>query len=59
MGQPSKIIVIKITFVNDTVIISQQKSIRNLLKKEGMVDANSVTMPMDPHIQLSPIKNTR
>jgi hypothetical protein len=54
MGQPSKIIGIQITFTNDTVIISQQKYIENLLKKEGMVDANPIAMPMDPHIQLVP-----
>jgi hypothetical protein len=54
MGQHSKIIGIEITFVNDTIIISQQKYIENLLKKEGMADANPVAMPMDPHIQLVP-----
>jgi hypothetical protein len=54
MGQPSKIIGIEITFMNDAVIISQQKYIENLLKKEGLVDANPVAMPMDPHIQLMP-----
>jgi len=54
MGQPSKIIGIEITFTDDTVIISQQKYIENLLKKECMADANSVAMPMDPHIQLLP-----
>jgi hypothetical protein len=54
MGQPSKIIGIEITFTNDAVIISQQKYIENLLKKEGLADANPVAMPMDPHIQLTP-----
>jgi hypothetical protein len=54
MGQPSKIIGIEITFKNDTVIISQQKYIENLLKKENMADANPVAMPMDSHIQLTP-----
>jgi len=52
LGQPSKIISIEITFKDDTIIISQQKYIENLLKKEGLADANPVAMPMDPHIQL-------
>jgi hypothetical protein len=50
MGQPSKIIGIEITFTDDAIIISQQKYIENLLKKEGLQDANPVAMPMDPHI---------
>ena len=54
LGQPSKIIGIEITFTDDAIIISQQKYIKNLLKKEEMANANSVAMPMDPHIQLIP-----
>jgi hypothetical protein len=54
MGQPSKIIGIKIMFTDDTVIISQQRYIENLLKKEGLQDANPIAMPMYPHIQLMP-----
>jgi hypothetical protein len=54
LGQPSKIIGIELTFMDDAVIISQQKYIENLLKKEDMAEANTVTMPMDPHIQLIP-----
>jgi hypothetical protein len=53
MGQPSKIIGIEITFEDDAVIISQQKYIESLLKKEGLEDANPVAMPMDPNIQLT------
>lgn len=54
MGQPNKIVGIEITFKDGAVIISQQKYIENLPKKEDMADANPVAMPMDSHIQLIP-----
>jgi len=52
LGEPSKIIGIEITQSTDSVTISQTKYIESLLEKEGMAQANSVSMPLDPHIPL-------
>jgi hypothetical protein len=54
LGEPSKIVGIKVTRSDDTITISQEKYIENVLRKEGMADANPVGMPMDPHIKLEP-----
>jgi Reverse transcriptase (RNA-dependent DNA polymerase) len=54
LGEPSKIVGIEVTRSDDTVTISQEKYIENVLLKEGMVDANPVGMPMDPHINFEP-----
>jgi len=51
LGEPSKIIGIKITFMLRSLRISQQKYIKNLLRKEKMAEANLVSMPLDPNIQ--------
>jgi hypothetical protein len=52
IGQPSKIIGIEITFKDNSITISQSKYIESILKREGLEDANSMAMPMDPHIKL-------
>jgi len=39
---------------DNSISISQQKYIENLLHKEEMLSANHVTMPMDLHIKLAP-----
>jgi hypothetical protein len=54
LGELSKIVSIKVTSSNNTIKISQEKYIKNVLWKEGMVDANPVGMPMDLHLKLEP-----
>jgi hypothetical protein len=54
LGEPRKIIGIEITRTNDSITISQKKYIESLLKREMMVDANPVGMPMDPNGKLGP-----
>jgi Reverse transcriptase (RNA-dependent DNA polymerase) len=52
LGEPTKIVRIEVTCINNSISISQEKYIENVLRKEGMSNANPVGMPMDPHIQL-------
>jgi hypothetical protein len=54
LGQPSKIVGIEITTGEGTITISQQKYIESVLAKEGMLRANAVGMPMDPHTSIGP-----
>jgi Reverse transcriptase (RNA-dependent DNA polymerase) len=54
LGEPSKIVSIKVTHSDNSISISQAKYIENLLQKEWMSEVNPVCMPMDPHIQLVP-----
>ena len=59
MGDPMKIIGIKITHKDDSITISQQKYIEFILQHEHMDNANSVATPFDPNvkIQLNPDEN--
>jgi hypothetical protein len=59
LGKPSKIIGIKITITPESMKISQQKYIENLLCKENMAEANPVGMPLDSNIKigLNPVHN--
>jgi hypothetical protein len=54
LGEPRKIVGIEITIDDNSITISQQKYVENLLRKEGMADANPVGMPLDPHVKLAP-----
>ena len=54
MGEPTKIIGIEITIKDDSILISQEKYIDSILKREGMDDANPVGMPMDPNDKIKP-----
>ena len=54
MGDPQKIIGIEITRNDDSIMISQQQYIENILRKEGMLDVNPVSMPMDLNIPIGP-----
>ena len=54
MGDPQKIIGIEITRSDDSIMIFQQQYIENILRREGMLDANPVSMPMDLNIPISP-----
>jgi hypothetical protein len=54
LGEPAKIIGIEITKCDNSISITQEKYIENILKREGMFDANPVGMPMDPNIKINP-----
>ena len=54
LGEPSKIIGIEVTKNDESIIISQEKYIENILKKEGMEDANPVSTPMDSNDKIKP-----
>jgi hypothetical protein len=54
MGEPTKIVGIEITRSKDAISISQKRYVENILKQQGMQDANPVGMPMDPNIKLEP-----
>jgi hypothetical protein len=54
MGEPTKIVGIEITRSKDAISISQKCYIENILKQQGMQDANPVGMPMDPNKKLEP-----
>ena len=52
MGEPVKIIGIEITKKDDSIIISQEKYIDNILKREGIDKSNPVSTLMDPNHQV-------
>ena len=54
LGEPHKIVSIEVTHTDNSISISQQKYIENLLCKEEMLHANLITMPMDLNIKLAP-----
>ena len=55
LGEPSKIVGIEIdrNQTNNTLVISQKPFLGMILQKQGMADANSMGMPMDPNIKLN------
>src|SRR6516162_7243870 len=52
LGEPCKILRVEIDLTPNVITISQCKYIESILKKEGMLGANAVGMPMDPNINL-------
>jgi len=52
LGKLTKIVRIEVTCTDNSILISQEKFIENILRKEGMSNANPVSMPMDPHVKL-------
>jgi len=54
IGEPNKIVGIEITINENSISISQQKYVENILRKENMKDANPVGTPLDPNIQIGP-----
>ena len=52
IGEPKKIIGIKISHVGNTVTISQQGYIESILKHENVTDCNPISMPMDPKVKI-------
>ena len=54
MGEPSKIVSIKITQEEGSITIKQTKYIESTLKQEGMEHTNSVKTPLDPKQTIKP-----
>jgi len=54
MGEPTKIVGIEITQSPGQISISQRKSIENILKRQSLINANPVKMPLDPNIKIEP-----
>ena len=54
LGDPAKIIGIEIAIRKNSIIISQEKYIEKILKREGVLNANPVSMPIDPNILIKP-----
>ena len=54
LGEPSKIIRIKITRTPNAIFIGQRAYIKSILKRKGMERANPIAMPLDPNSPLQP-----
>jgi hypothetical protein len=54
MGEPTKIIGIEITQMDNSITISQQKYVESILQSEHMENANPVATPLDPNIKIQP-----
>jgi hypothetical protein len=54
LGEPTKIVGIKITLKEQSITISQTKYIENILQKEGLQHANMVSIPLDANCPLEP-----
>ena len=54
LGDPAKIVGIKITQTNDSIMITQQKYIEAILQREHMEEANPVSTPLDPNVKIGP-----
>jgi hypothetical protein len=54
LGEPTRIVGIEITRTENSITISQKQYIDTILKREGLEQANPVSMPMDPNIKLQP-----
>ncbi len=54
LGEPVKIVGIKITLGNHSITILQWQYLESVLKKEGMDKANSVSMLLDPNVAPEP-----
>src|SRR5258708_5260212 len=54
LGEPSKIIGIKITRSDDVITISQKKSMESILTRQGLEEANPVSTPLDLKVKIKP-----
>jgi hypothetical protein len=52
MGEPTKIVGIEITQSPGQISISQSKSVRSILERQGLADCNPVQMPLDPNVKI-------
>jgi len=57
LGEPQKIIGIKITRTPESITISSSKYIESILHKEGHDQCSPVSTPLDPNVQLVPNPN--
>src|SRR6267378_171210 len=57
IGEPNKIIGIEITINENSISISQQKYIENILQQEHKNSANPVGTPLDHNVQIKPNHN--
>jgi hypothetical protein len=54
MGAPNKIVGIAVDQTPEGISISQKHTIMNILAKQGLTDAQSVQMPLDPKVKILP-----
>jgi hypothetical protein len=54
LGEPTKIIRIEIALKDQSMTISQQRYIENILEKEGLGHVNAVNTPLDPNVPIEP-----
>src|SRR5437899_2082134 len=54
LGEPTKIIGIKIMMTPDSIAISSSKYIESILQKEGLGQSNPVSTPLDSNVILIP-----
>ena len=57
LGEPTKIVGIKITQTDDSITLSQKVYVESTLEHEGLSEINSVATPLDPNIKLVPNPN--
>ena len=54
LSKPSKIIGIEITRSDDGIMISQKRSVESILMRQGLKEANPVSIPLDPKVKIEP-----
>jgi len=54
LGEPTKIIGVKITQTEDSITFLQKVYVESILEREGLSEINSVATPLDPNIKLVP-----
>ena len=52
MGEPFKIVGIKITLSKGRISITQAQNIKKILTRQGLDDASPVQMPLDPNVKI-------
>lgn len=54
LGEPAKIVGIEIMRGENSIMISQEKYIESVLKRQKMLNTNPVATPLDPNVPLEP-----
>jgi len=54
LGEPTKIIGVKITQIENSVTILQKAYIESILEHEGLSEINSIATPLDLNMKLKP-----
>ena len=57
LGEPTKIVGIKITQTDDSITLSQKIYVESILERERLSEINSVATPLYPNIKLVPNPN--